>query len=142
MIYLTESIPVQAYAERVSGNNRTVVNNDNVSIVIKFKDGSIGNIFYSALGDKAFSRERVEVYCEGKTFVIEDFKNSYYWLGGKTKKFKTLNQEMGYKEELKHFIDVITGKDTPKIQYEEIYYSTLCVFKINESLSKGQVIKI
>lgn len=142
MIYLTNSIPIQVYAVRVSGNNKTVVNDDNVSIVIKFKDGSVGNIFYSASGDKAFSRERVEVYCEGKTFVIEDYKNSYYWLGGKTEKFKTFNQEMGYKEELKHFVNVIMGKEPLKIEYEEIYFSTLTVFKINESISKGQAVKI
>jgi predicted dehydrogenase len=142
MMYFTNSLPVQVYAERVSGNNRTVVNDDNVSIIIKFKDGSVGNIFYSASGDKAFSRERVEIYCEGKTFIIEDFKNSYYWLGSRTKKFKTLNQEMGYKEELTHFVNVITGKESPKIRYEEIYYSTLCIFKINESLYKREAIKI
>jgi len=142
MMYFTNSIPITVYAERVSGNNRTVVNDDNVSIIIKFKDGSVGNIFYSASGDKAFSRERVEIYCEGKTFIIEDFKNSYYWLGSRTKKFKTLNQEMGYNEELTHFVNVITGKEFPKIRYEEIYYSTLCVFKINESLYKREAIKI
>ncbi|MCS7215520.1 MAG: bi-domain-containing oxidoreductase [Thermodesulfovibrio sp.] len=142
MIYLTESIPVQVYAERVSGNNRTIVNDDNISIVIKFKDGSLGNIFYSASGDKAFSRERVEVYSEGRTFLIEDFKNSCYWLSGKTKKFKTMNQEIGYKEELRHFVDVIKGKDKLKLKFEEIYYSTLTTFKINESLSKCKLIQI
>lgn len=142
MIYLTDSLPVQVYAERVSGNNKTIVNNDNVSILIKFRDGSVGNIFYSASGDKAFSRERVEVYSEGKTLIIEDFKNSYFWLSGKTKKFKTLNQEIGYREELNHFVNVIKGNEAPKITYEEIYYSTITTFKLNESLSKGAVISI
>lgn len=142
MIYFTKSIPCQVYAERVSGNNKTIVNDDNVSIVIKFRDGSVGNIFYSASGDKAFSRERIEVYCEGRTFVIEDFKNSHYWLAGKNKKFKTLNQEMGYREELEHFVKVIEGLESPRLRYEEIYYSTLCVLKINESLSKAQPVKI
>lgn len=142
MIYLTESLPLQVYAERVSGNNKTIVNDDNVAILIKFKDGSVGNIFYSASGDKAFSRERVEVYSEGKTLIIEDFKNSLFWLTGRTKRFKTLNQEIGYREELNHFIDVIKGNEKPKITYEEIYYSTLTTFKIIESLSKGKVIFI
>ncbi|GLI54139.1 MULTISPECIES: bi-domain-containing oxidoreductase [Thermodesulfovibrio] len=142
MIYLTNSLPIQAYADRVSGNNKTIVNEDNVSIVIKFRDGSVGNIFYSSSGDKSFSRERIEVYSEGKTLIIEDFKNSYFWLGGRTKKFKTLNQEIGYKEELSHFISVIKGSEKPKITYDEIYYSTLTTFKINESISKGTVIQI
>ncbi len=142
MIYLTGCKPITAYAERVSGNNKTTVNDDNVSIIIKFSDGSLGNIFYSASGDKAFSRERVEVYCEGKTLIIQDFKKSQYWLGGKKRNFKTLNQEIGYKEELKHFVQVIWGKEKPKITFEEIYYSTLTVFRINESLMKGRVIRI
>lgn len=141
LIYFTGSVPSKIYAEKISGNNRTVINDDNVNITIKFLDGSVGNIFYSASGDKAFSRERVEVYCEGKTFLIQDFKETQSWSGSKDK-FSTLNQEMGYKEELKHFSEVVTGKDKSQISFEEIYYSTLTVFKINESLCKGVGIKL
>ncbi|CUS76434.1 Predicted dehydrogenase, partial [Candidatus Kryptonium thompsonii] len=142
MMYFTDSLPFKVYAERVSGNNKTIVNDDNVSVTIKFSDGSVGNIFYSASGDKAFSRERVEVYCEGKTILINDFKETQFWFGGKTKKYKTINQEIGYNEELKHFANVISGIEKPKISFEEIYYSTLAVFKINESLIKGKPIQL
>ena len=142
IMYFTDSIPTQIFAQKVSGNNKTTVNDDNVSIIIKFKDGSIGNIFYSASGDKAFSRERVEIYSEGNTLVIEDFKNSYLWLKGKNKRFKTMNQEMGYKEELTHFMNVIKGNEILKLTYDEIYYSTLTIFKINESIQKNQVVYI
>ena len=142
MIYFTDSFPIKIFAEKVSGNNKTIVNDDNVSILIKFSDGSLGNIFYSASGDKAFSRERVEIYSEGKTIIIEDFKESQFWLSGKKRNFKTFNQEMGYKEELKHFFNVITGKEKPKINFHEIYSSTLGVFKINESLRLGRAVKL
>ena len=142
MIYFTECNPTKVYAEKVSGNNKTIVNDDNVSIIIKFSDGSVGNIFYSASGDKAFSREQIEIYCEGKTLVINDFKESHFWLGGRKKNFKTFNQEMGYYQELQHFANVISGKEKPKIIYEEIYHSTLTVFKINESLSNGTGVKV
>ncbi len=142
MIYFTDSFPIKIFAERVSGNNQTIINDDNVSILIKFSDGSIGNIFYSASGDKAFSRERVEIYSEGKTITIEDFKESKFWFSGKRSNFKTFNQEMGYKEELHHFVNVITGKEKPKISFQEIYKSTLAVFKINESLRLGRYVKL
>lgn len=142
MIYFTGCLPVKIYAEKVSGNNKTIVNDDNVSVLIKFSDGSLGNIFYSASGDKAFSRERVEIYCEGKSITIVDFKESEFWLGGRKNKFTTFNQEMGYKEELNHFSRVISGKEKPAMNYDEIYYSTLSVFKINESLMKGTDIKL
>ncbi|MCX8084998.1 MAG: bi-domain-containing oxidoreductase [Calditerrivibrio sp.] len=142
MIYFTKSYPVTVFADRVSGNNKTVINDDNVTIVIKFSDGSVGNIFYSASGDKAFSRERVEIYSEGKTIVVQDFKETQVWLGGKTKRFKTMNQEMGYKEELYHFFKVITGKENPAMSFEEIFYSTLAVFKIRDALSKERIVKV
>lgn len=141
MIYFTSSIPVSVFAKRVSGNNKTIVNDDNVAIIIKFSDGSIGNIFYSASGDKAFSRERIEIYSDMKTILIEDFKNSYLWFNGKRKKYATLNQEIGYKEELTNFFDVVRGKGKPEMTFKEIYYSTLAVFCINKSLNLGREIK-
>ena len=102
----------------------------------------MGNIVYSASGDKAFSRERIEVFCEGKTIVLTDFRKTTFYQNGKKKAFKTSNQAMGYKEELKYFFDVIKGDDEPKLTADEIFYSTLAVFKIHESLQKGQVVEI
>jgi len=142
LIYFTGCLPIKIFAERVSGNNKTIINDDNLSIIIKFSDGSLGNIFYSASGDKAFSRERVEIYCEGKTLVIQDFKESQFWLGGKKRKFKTLNQEMGYNEELKHFAEVVRGQKKQEINFNDIYYSTLAVFKINNSIALGKGIRL
>src|SRR4030042_3549772 len=72
MQFLTKSNPVRVYAERISGNNRTALNSDNAVIALKFNDGSVGNIIYSASGDKAYSREQIEIFSEGRTVVIKD----------------------------------------------------------------------
>lgn len=138
---LTGCNPVRVFGERISGNNKTAVNNDNLVINLKFEDGSVGNIVYSASGDKAFSRERIEVFCEGKTVVSTDFRKTTFHFGGKKRTYKTSNQAMGYKKELKYFFDVIKGDDEPKLTTDEIFYSTLAVFKIHESLQKGQVVE-
>ncbi len=142
LIYLTNSYPVKVFAERVRGDNRSVLNSDNISITLSFNDGSIGSIIYSASGDKAFSRELVEVFCDGKTAVIQDYRKSETFFNGRRKKFKTMNQDMGYGEELRHFVALIKGKENPRLRYEEIYYSTLTIFKIIESLQKGLPINI
>ncbi|MFQ5964064.1 MAG: bi-domain-containing oxidoreductase [Candidatus Scalinduaceae bacterium] len=135
---LTGSNPIRVYAERISANNRTSLNSDNLVIALKFADGSVGNIVYSASGDKAFSREQVEVFCEGKTIVINDYRRTDFYFEGKKKSFKTSNQEIGYKEELQHFSEVIKGKSDQELLFDEIFYSTLTVFKINESLDSGK----
>ncbi|MCL5422232.1 MAG: bi-domain-containing oxidoreductase [Nitrospirae bacterium] len=142
MQFLTKSNPVRVYGERISGNNRTAVNSDNVAITVKFEDGSVGNIFYTASGDKAYSREQVEIFCEGKTIVIKDYKETTLHRDGKSKSFKTMNQEMGYKEELQHFLDVIAGTSDAKLTVNDIFISTMTVFKMNEALDRGVPVRI
>jgi predicted dehydrogenase/threonine dehydrogenase-like Zn-dependent dehydrogenase len=137
MQYMTGADPVRVFAERISGNNKTAVNNDNVSISLKFSDGSIGNILYSASGDKAFSRERIEVFCEGKTVVSVDFRETLFHSGGGKKAFKTTNQAMGYNEELRHFLDVVSGKTQQGISAGEVFLSTASVLGMHRSLETG-----
>jgi len=76
LIFLTGSNPTKIYAERVKGDDQSIINNHNINITISFQDGSVDNIFYTASGDKSFSRERVEIYSEGKTIIIDDYKET------------------------------------------------------------------
>ncbi len=142
MIFITGARPVRFFAERVTGDNKSIVNSDNLCINIKFDDGSVGNIVYSGSGDKAFSREMIEVFCEGKTAVIRDFKETEMYFSGRKKTFKTFNQDMGYENEFKNFTGVILSKENKKILYDEIYWSTLAIFKINESMEKGRAAEV
>lgn len=142
MIFITGSKPVKLFAERVSGDNKSIINSDNLCINIKFNDGSVGNIIYTGSGDKSFSREMIEIFCEGKTTVIKDFKETQMFFNGRKKLFRTINQDLGYANELKNFFSVISGKGTKGILYEEIYWSTLATFKINESLEKGRIVEL
>ena len=103
MQFVTKSNPVRVFAERVAGNNRSTVNSDNVVITVKFEDGSVGNITYAASGDKAFSREQIEIFCEGMAIVSTDFKQTMCCRDGKKHAFKTMNQEMGYKGRVASF---------------------------------------
>jgi predicted dehydrogenase/threonine dehydrogenase-like Zn-dependent dehydrogenase len=137
MQFVTGSDPVKVHAERISGNNRTSVNSDNASAVVKFSDGSLGNIVYTASGDRSFSRESVEIFFEGKVVVMRDFKETMIYYKGRKKNFKTANQQMGYKEELAHFFDLSLGRSSCMLTPHEIFYSTLVTFKIDESLSTG-----
>jgi len=142
MQFLTQADPVRVYAERVSGNDRTVINSDNLAITLKFSDGSVGNIVYAASGDKAFSRERIEVFFDGNTIVSDDFRRTHFYLNGRVRKFKTRSQEQGYEQELRHFFDIISGRSSVMIKYRDIFVSTLTVFKINESLDKGKAVSV
>ena len=66
-------------------------------ITLKFIDGSVGSLTYSGSGYKAYSRETLEIFFDGKTISSRDFRVSELHGTGKTKvAFKTRGQEMGY----------------------------------------------
>jgi len=142
MHYITNSYPVKTFAESVSSENINIIQNDNVDIIIKFKDGSIGTINYIACGDPSFPKERFEVFGEGSVAVIDDFKMARLVKNGKEKRIRKFRQDKGHKEELKAFAEAIKGNHEIPIEFESIVLTTLAIFKILESLNKGISVEI
>lgn len=137
MQFLVKANPLRVFAERIAGNNKSAVNNDNVAITLRFEDGSLGNILYSASGDRSFSRERIEIFCETGTVVSVDFRETAFHYGGRKKKFKTSGQSMGYKEELQYFTDVVSGKREVKTSANDNFLTTATTLAVHQSLADG-----
>ena len=47
---------------------------DNLILELVFDDGSLGTLTYVANGSNQLGKERIEVFCEGQTIVLDDFK--------------------------------------------------------------------
>jgi predicted dehydrogenase len=139
---LAGSLVARVSAERISGDNRSSVNNDNIAVSFKLTDGSVGTLIYSASGDKAYSREALEIFFDGKTISSKDFRISEFHQGGKTETFKTRSQEMGYVEELKNFINCVAGKVNPEVSAAEMFETMKAIFAIERALATAQVIAL
>ena len=59
MQFFTGSEPVKVFAECISSTNDKITTADNIAIVVKFKDGSVGNLIYLANGDKGMPKELI-----------------------------------------------------------------------------------
>jgi len=129
-------------AERISGDNNSAVNNDNIAITFKCEDGSVGSMIYSASGDKSYSREMTEIFFDGKTIVSKDFRVSELHRGGRAESFKTSGQEMGYAEELKAFIHCVSGKAQPDVSLPEIFATMDVIFAIEQALATAQTVSV
>jgi predicted dehydrogenase/threonine dehydrogenase-like Zn-dependent dehydrogenase len=140
--YLAGARIIRVSAERISGDNSSSVNNDNIAISFKLADGSVGSMIYSASGDKAFSRESTEIFFDGKTILSKDFRMSELHSGGKTETFKTTGQEMGYSQELKAFIESVSGQTEPSLGVADLFATMDVIFAVERSLATGQTITI
>ena len=135
MQYFTNAEPIKVFAESISTNNDKLTPEDNIAIVVKFNDGSIGNLTYMANGDKSMPKENIEVFCSGKIGVINDFRNGIFYKNGKIKKLKSSGK--GHKEEVELFLKAVrTGNESP-ISFRSICLTTLTTFKIWDSLYTG-----
>lgn len=106
---------------------------DKVSIQMTFEDGSIATVLYLANGNKAFPKERVEVFAGGKILTLDNFKTleGYGWKG--FTKLKTKGQDKGHANGVKAFLEGIRNGTAP-IPLEEIYEVTEATFDVVDQI--------
>lgn len=135
MQYFTGADPVKVYAESISTGNSKMTPEDNIAIVVKFSNGSIGNLSYLANGDKTYPKERIEVFGGGCIGIINDFRDGILVRDGRTKKLKSSGK--GHREEISAFLTAVRdGKNSP-ISFSSICLTTVTTFKIMDSLYTG-----
>ncbi|MBD1397612.1 bi-domain-containing oxidoreductase [Pontibacter sp. JH31] len=135
MQYFTDAEPVKVYAESITSSNEKLTTEDNIAIIVKFSDGSVGNLTYLANGDKALPKEQIELFAAGKVGVINDFKDGVVYKNGKAIKLKSSGK--GHREEVYNFLESIQqGKDSP-ISFRSICLTTETTFSIIDSLYTG-----
>ncbi|HEV7746962.1 MAG TPA: bi-domain-containing oxidoreductase [Pyrinomonadaceae bacterium] len=141
MQFLTGALPQRVYAESVAGG-RGNVREDSVFITLQFADGSNGIIAYLAEGDSGLPKERIEIFGEGQTFVIEDFRSAKLYAGGREKKETLRQQDKGQAEETRVACAVVAEAKLIPITLQELEATTRATFRIKDSLRTGQPQKV
>ena len=72
-LYLVDSDPLIVSVEALHGSRNDIFPTSNLTVTLRFKDGSVGSLLYTSLGHSGLSKERLEVYCDNKTIVMEDY---------------------------------------------------------------------
>ena len=133
MQYFTESQPVQVYAISTHSENRKESNQDNISVQIRFQNGSIGTLTYLANGDKSVAKEYIEVFGGSQVAILDDFKATYFHRGNKKSSWKL--QDKGHKTEVLQFLECVEkGKPLP-IDFESLCWTSESTFAILDSLA-------
>ena len=119
----------------------TEENTDNASILLKYENGSNAVINYFANGSKAYSKERLEIYSQERTLVLDN------WRQLKGYGFKGLSgaksgQDKGHFNQFKELIDQQKNGGEPIIPFDEIINTTKASFAAIESLKEGKWITI
>lgn len=141
--YLTGSLVKSVYMQ--ANGVAPEENTDNASIVLKYENGSLGVVNYFPNGHKSYSKERVELYYQGKNLILDNFRKLYgYGFGGSffSNTLLRTKQDKGHEEQFKRLVDCWEKGGDPLIPFNEIINSTQATFAAVESLRNGAEIEV
>lgn len=133
--YLTDGAKVgQVQACSISPRGKQWVRNDNFVATIKYEDGSVCTLTYTALGDKSYPKERMEIFADGKVISMDDFK-SLHVVGGKHKGWNSSVVDKGQFQELKAIAQALSGKSGWPITLADQIQATRISFDVERQIS-------
>ena len=131
---LVESVVMNALGPNAAENT------DNASILLRYENGSQGVINYFANGSKAYSKERIEVYSQNRTAVIDNFRRSYYhgFSGSGMKK----GQDKGHAEQFRRFYVSLKSGGPAIVPIQEVMNASRAAICAVDSLKAGRWVEV
>lgn len=131
--YLAGSPVCEISATAINPAQLPYARNDNFVATLRYEDGSIATLTYTASGPKqGLAKERFEVFCGGEAFILDDYKQltrasdqQVLWSGSVDK---------GHKTEIAMFADSLKESKPAPIAIDEILETTAVSLHIEDLL--------
>lgn len=131
--YLVQSEINDISAFSIKPTDSFYLKTDNFVSILRFKDGSVCNLFYTTAGSEKAPKEKLSIYCEGTIFEISDFKKLVSY--GTKLRMSTFKPEKGHFEELKELAKSLYQRKWP-IPWEEIYETTKISLEVDRQIKE------
>lgn len=139
MIYLTGSKIISVNMSAMGTNPEE--NTDNAIITLKFANGAQGVLNYFSNGSKAYSKERVEIYSQDRTLIMDNYRSLQ---GYGFKGFSKMSGKMdkGHKNQFSYLIKAIKEGGNSLIPFDELVNTTEASFAAIRSLKEKTTINL
>lgn len=137
--FFTGSKVVKVIANALGQNPQE--NTDNVIITLVYENGSQGVINYFSNGHKSYSKERVEIYSQGKIIVLDNFRTLSAYGFKNLKKYKS-KQDKGHFNQFKLYKEFLEKGGQPLIPFDEIVNTTNASLAVIKSIKNSKWIEI
>lgn len=137
--FLIGSEPVRVTATSIGSERRDVVAHDSVVIAINYADGSLATISYLAEGNANMPKERCEVFADGESAVLDNFRSTQFFGSSKGLRGK---QQKGFPEEIAAFLNTATRGGAWPIAWESMVATQQVCFAALRSLETGEPVDL
>jgi predicted dehydrogenase/threonine dehydrogenase-like Zn-dependent dehydrogenase len=133
--FLVGAAIVSVQADATRGEAKTC---QDATVSLRFADGSLATIAYTALGDASASKERIEAYAGGSVGLLEDFRGLSIVAGGKTLLNATgRGQDKGFTGATEAFTNAVRQGGPAPIDEAQLIETSLATVAVLESLRVG-----
>jgi predicted dehydrogenase len=130
--FLVGAPAVEVWATGVRGARRDVPPTDNFTATIRYAEGSVCTLLYTAQGGQGLPKEAMEVHGDGRSFLLDDYRRLQ---GFSTKlDFWTRKQEKGHYEELTAFHRAIAGSLDCRALWDETIEVTRTALEVDRQV--------
>lgn len=106
---------------------------DNASVLLRYANGDLGTVNYFANGSKAYGKERVEVYSQNRTAVIDNFRRTDFYGFSGSSKLKT-GLDKGHNRQFNLMTEALASGGRPLIPMATLVNTSRAAIAIVESL--------
>ena len=129
--YFTESKAKEVKTFSITSQDGFYLPTDNFTASIKFQDGSLANLVYTTEGDSQLPKEYMELYSEGRVFVLNDYRSLQVFgaKGGLQMRY----QDKGHEEELRALASALHQRRWP-FSFQEIREATKMSLEVDKQV--------
>jgi predicted dehydrogenase/threonine dehydrogenase-like Zn-dependent dehydrogenase len=138
---LCRSLPVRVSAVALLPANCPPLLAENVAINLEMANGGLANIVYTSLGGTTMPKEQVEVFCGGKSAVIEDFDRAILHSASSTRRIKSRTQDKGHKQMLQSYLTSLSEAE-PLVPLRDLVCISEATLAVTEAIASGTAVDI
>jgi len=130
---LTGSEPVEVHAASITPESQYWRADDNFVATVRYADGSVCTLTYTAMGAKSYAKERAEIFVDGKVVALDDYRHLTV-TGGSDWKSATI--EKGQFQELEALAAALKSGGAWPISLEQQLAASEVSFEVEKQLSR------
>ena len=115
--------------------------NDNVSILLRYNNGSNAVVNYFSNGSNKYSKERFEIFSNDRTWICDNYSKTIAYDDPRFKTLKT-KVDKGHSKQFKLYMKKLRSGGKPLISFDDIVNVTKATFAVSKSNTKGVWIDI
>jgi predicted dehydrogenase/threonine dehydrogenase-like Zn-dependent dehydrogenase len=123
---------------------RSAAGPDDVMVSVRMVNGSLASVAYLIDGDRAASKERIEVFGGGRTATIDDFRRARVSGAGRAVRHGGVlaRQDKGHTAEMAAFVSAVAAGRVSPVSFESALNTTRATFAIVRSLECGGPVRV